>query len=735
MEATFLLGLGWIGGLLARIAPAGIRWGWLWPLLVAAVGAGIAWGIQRRPNLARTWGVAGLLGLIAWGYLGLRVPVAGPMDISLRASTGGTVIAKVVTDPQTARSGRLRFWAEAQAWQQPDGTQDPNTGRLYVTMDPSVAAGQDLYPSQVLKLTGFLYAPQPARNPGGFNFQAFLAQRGSFAGVSARQVEIVDPGHPWGGWALRRRVRRSLVAALGPERGELLTSMVLGARAAELDFEVQDNFRQVGLAHVLAASGFHVSLLLGVVLAVVGQAKPRTQQISILGILTLYMFLTGFSPPVVRAALMGAASAVVLVDPNLQGRIRLQPAGVLLAVAVLLLIVNPNWIRDLSFQLSFMATLGLMVGIDPIQQRLQWLPPGLALPIAISVAAQIWTLPLQLYVFGRFSTYALVANLMTLPLIIVLCTAGFAVCGLALVSPAAGTLVAQPLGLLLTPLINIVAWIATWPLALIHTGSTSLGQCVLLYGTLLALVFWPIWRKYLDWWGTGAVAAAILAIPALWPQPLQLTALAANGSPVMVIQTPQDAIALNSGPDSVAEFDLIPFLRYRGVRQSQLRAIAATTDAERLEGWPRLLETFPGLESLATPASPVAAQQAMSSGDRLVVRDGIQFQALAADPLVLLMESPTGSRWLLLGDAGLSTQSRLANLAGLPTPVNGIWWSGEGLSRELLEAVRPQAGIYSGRNPDAIPSWFRELGIPAWAVAEHGAICWSEQRDPRPCLG
>ncbi|NJO86406.1 MAG: ComEC/Rec2 family competence protein, partial [Synechococcaceae cyanobacterium RM1_1_27] len=141
--------------------------------------------------------------------------------------------------------------------------------------------------------------------------------------------------------------------------------------------------------------------------------------------LSFYMLMTGFSPPVVRAALMGAASAVLLVDPKLQGRIRLQPAGVLLAVAVLLLIFNPNWIGNLSFQLSFMATLGLMVGIQPLQKRLDWLPPGLALPIAISLSAQVWTLPLQLYVFGSFSTYSLVANLLTLPLIIVLCTVGF----------------------------------------------------------------------------------------------------------------------------------------------------------------------------------------------------------------------------------------------------------------------------------------------------------------------
>lgn len=737
MEATYLLGLGWIVGLLARIAPAGIPLTWLWPLLVAGIGVGLALGVQRRPRLARTWLLAGILSLVAWGYLGLRIPVAGPQDISLQTPTEGTVIARILTDPQTARSGRVRFWAEVEAWQPPDGQQTTATGRLYVTGDPSIVA--EIHPSQTVRLTGFLYAPQPARNPGGFDFQRFLAQQGSFAGLSVREMEILEPGQSWGGWALRRRVRQSLVQALGGERGELLTSMVLGARAAELDFEVQDNFRKVGLAHVLAASGFHVSLLLGVVLAVVGRSGPRLQQISLLGILTFYMLLTGFSPPVVRAALMGAASAVLLVDPKLQGRIRLQPAGVLLAVAVLLLILNPNWIGNLSFQLSFMATLGLMVGIQPLQKRLDWLPPGLALPIAISLAAQVWTLPLQLYVFGSFSTYSLVANLLTLPLIIVLCTVGFGVCGVALLSPALGSLIAEPLGLLLTPLINWVAWIATWPGSLIYTGATSLLQCLLLYGALLALVFWPRWRNLLKGWGTAAVVAVVLVLPALWPQPLHLTALATDGSPVLVVQTPEDAIVLNSGPDSVTEFDLIPFLRYQGIPQSRLQAIATSANPEMVEGWPRLLQAFPALTTFAAINSPRGASQVMGTGDSLVVRNGIQLQALTDNPLILLLESPAGSQWLLLGDANTGVQATLLNQS-LPNPENGltaltgIWWSGDTLSRELLERLRPQSGIYSGRDPERIPSWFREQGYPVWAVAEQGAICWAESGDPRPCL-
>jgi ComEC/Rec2-related protein len=133
---------------------------------------------------------------------------------------------------------------------------------------------------------------------------------------------------------------------------------------------------------------------LGIILAITQKFSPKVR--FSLGLLTLliYLGLTGISPSVLRATLMGLAVLISLLTER-----QTKPLSVLLIVAILLLIVNPAWIFDIGFQLSFLATLGLLVTVPPLMERLNWMPPFFASLIAVPLAAMIWTLPLQLYVF------------------------------------------------------------------------------------------------------------------------------------------------------------------------------------------------------------------------------------------------------------------------------------------------------------------------------------------------
>jgi competence protein ComEC len=98
--------------------------------------------------------------------------------------------------------------------------------------------------------------------------------------------------------------------------------------------------------------------------------------------------------------------------------------GSLLVTATLLLLFNPLWIWDLGFQLSFLATLGLLVTVPPLIKKLDWMPPAIACLIAVPIAASLWTLPLQLYVFGVVPVYSIVVNMITTPLISVISISG-----------------------------------------------------------------------------------------------------------------------------------------------------------------------------------------------------------------------------------------------------------------------------------------------------------------------
>ncbi|MFS8905520.1 ComEC/Rec2 family competence protein [Synechococcus sp. O70.2] len=549
-------------------------------------------------------------------------------------------------------------------------------------------------------------------------------------------------GKVWGGWVLRRRVRQAFVAGLGERQGNLLASLVLGSRAGQLDFDLQDAFREIGMAHVLAASGFHVSLLLGVVFVLTRRLAVRLQQGILLAALGVYLTLTGFTPSVLRAAVMGVAAMLVLTEPRLEGKVRLNPLGTLLVAAVLLLLYQPQWITDLGFQLSFAATLGLLVGTAPIVSRLDFLPPAVATALAIPLAAQIWTLPLQVAIFGRIPTYSLLANPLLLILLLPLLVAGFGVAFVALLWPALGSLLAQPLTFLITPLINWVSWMASWPLSSYYTGRISLLQCLLLYGALVALTFWPQWRRAFRWQGTTLIMAAILLGPRLWPgPPVQITALASGPIPILVIQAEGRHLLLNSGDPRLAERTVLPFLRQQGLRRLE-GAVAMTSRGSANGAWEILLSAFSighfwdggginaasesYLRSLSAVQAAGIPYQVLRPADRIPFSERLKLQAVHTNPLVLTLEAE-GSRWLLLGSASTQVQAELTGSPLLPAQIDWLWWDGGSLILDLLERFQVQAGISSGSASEAVVTWFRQRQRPLYLAERVGAVTWSRQ--------
>ncbi len=737
MESTYLIGLGWILGLLSRLLPQiGPSWGWAVPMIAGLAGA-IAF--RQRPRLARTVLVAGVVSLLAWFYLGLRAPTPDALDVSRFApSRQAVVVGQVLTDPQQTRSGRERFWLETTQYIPEEGQPEPATGKIYTTLNPDVIENLDIHPSQVIQIRGSLYLPSPASNPGGFDFQKYLAQQGAFAGISAYEIEVVDPGRDWGGWALRRRIRGALVDSLGPTQGELLSSMVLGSRAAELDYDLRDTFRRVGLSHVLAASGFHVSLLIAVVIALVNSASPRQQQIVVFSTLGIYILLTGFSPSVLRASLMGVAATLMLTEPDLKKKAKLQPLGVLLVAAILLLIWKPTWISDIGFLLSFAATLGLLVSVEPFTKRLDWLPLGLAVPVAVTLSAQLWTLPLQMLFFGQIPNYSLVANLATLMFIIVLAVIGFGVCGIALVSPATATLVAAPLQFIITPLINIVSWIGSWPRATYYVGQVSWVQCAILYGVLGSIAFWPYWRERVRLVGTAAIMIMIVWLPNFIPGPsVQITALATRQAPVMVIQTRREVIVINSGSSNTVQYTLLPFLRNQGIGHID-HAVATAPEGGLNAGWLMLLDevsvdTFWSGTTVEVSGayrdvvdklnSRNVEYRQLQPGGRLTTSDLIDLQALHSTPLVLGLEvnaQPTAN-WLLIGTASSGVQSTL--VGSVPVPIEWVWWDGGALSVDLLQQHQVAGGITTNGWQEELP-WFSSSGRELYDTERDGALTW-----------
>ena len=341
-----------------------------------------------------------------------------------------------------------------------------NRGRTEIVLRPCPNPPQQGWR---LKLTGALQQPRSSVHPLLPGAAQRLQRRGSWSQLEARHWQVLH--QPWTPVAdARRTIASRFQQVAGPQRGGLLAALVLGSAQVQLPAELREAFRVAGLSHALAASGFHLSVVLGSVLAV-ARGVSRPLRLS-LGCCSLLMFLTlaGGQPSVVRAVLMGATALFIRESDQ-----RSRGSGVLLLTLMLMLLIRPDWAHSVGFQLSAAATAGLTLSAPGLEQQLLRCCPSrmgwLASAIAVSWAALIWTLPLQLLHFGSTPLYALVANLLAAPLLAPLTLSAMGLAAVALVLPHPLLVgLAWPVQHLAGLLIALVHWIRHWPAAQLLTG-------------------------------------------------------------------------------------------------------------------------------------------------------------------------------------------------------------------------------------------------------------------------
>ena len=296
-----------------------------------------------------------------------------------------------------------------------------------------------------------------------------------------------------------------------------MASLVLGSAQVEMPPDLKQAFRVAGLSHALAASGFHLSVLLGAVLVVTRRSPMAMRLLAGVGAMLLFLVLAGPQPSVVRAVLMGLAALLI----REQGS-RSRPLGVLVLVLLLMLWIHPMWARSVGFQLSAAATAGLVITAPALEQALmplsRWPWPGLAAAMAVPLAAMAWTLPLQWLHFGAMPLYALVANLVVAPLLAPLTLASMVLALLCLVVPQAValpvlSLLVIPVKALAAVLIAVVMGISAWPWAELLTGRPQPWLVLVL---IVALLPWwlPLQHRW-RWRFSPLLLAAVLIHGAL----------------------------------------------------------------------------------------------------------------------------------------------------------------------------------------------------------------------------
>jgi competence protein ComEC len=216
--------------------------------------------------------------------------------------------------------------------------------------------------------------------------------------------------------AVRRTIERG-ASSIGRDRRGLYTGLVYGDDRGQPAILV-DDFRASGLGHLLAVSGQNVAFMLAVAAPVLLRTTYRVRTPLVILLLVGFATATRFEPSVLRATTMAGVAAVAAHCG------RKVVGGHVLALAVTLLcIVDPLLVRSLGFQLSVLASAGILLLAAPLAERVPG-PRPLASAFATTVAAQLAVAPLQVGVFGGVAPVSLVANLLAVPVAGLLMTWG-----------------------------------------------------------------------------------------------------------------------------------------------------------------------------------------------------------------------------------------------------------------------------------------------------------------------
>ena len=220
---------------------------------------------------------------------------------------------------------------------------------------------------------------------------------------------------------VRQKVIVLFEKTLDQTSSSLLLGIVFGIKK-EMPLEFTDSIRKVGVMHVIAASGMNVTMVAGFLSSLFGFFLNRKAALLLTAAAVLfYAVMSGLQPSIIRAAIMG----ILVFSAQVIGRQRLS-YYILFLTAFLMLFISPNLIEDIGFQLSFLATFGLLY-LKPMFDRMHKVEVVKKLAIgddvSTTVAAQVSTLPIILMNFGAYSLWSILVNgllLWTIPIIMVL---------------------------------------------------------------------------------------------------------------------------------------------------------------------------------------------------------------------------------------------------------------------------------------------------------------------------
>ena len=293
---------------------------------------------------------------------------------------------------------------------------------------------------------------------------------------------------------VRKQYEAYMAQAMPKQDAAAIFAMLFGGYQG-IRPELLEAFTVTGIVHILSVSGSHITLMAGTA-NIVGRflhMSPRATAALATGVILFYSLLAGAIPPVIRSALMGILTLLALTA----GRER-DAQHILGLVALGLLLYSPLWLFDISFQLSFGATAGLLYLAPPLRESLRKkLPVFVADSLAVTIGAQLSVLPIIAWYFNVLSLSSLLANLVIAPIVEWIIVAGLLAGLLASLLPLAGKVVFLLASVVLGLVYELSRWVAALPGSQIYMPTFSWWGGMLYYMGLGWLVIGDEHRKRL----------------------------------------------------------------------------------------------------------------------------------------------------------------------------------------------------------------------------------------------
>jgi competence protein ComEC len=395
---------------------------------------------------------------------------------------------------------------------------------------------------QHLQGKGRWQLPMESGNVGLFDYRAWLNRQHVFwvVRVESGQFRVLknrDNSFMSYGDQMRNKMVERLEGAYSDRFAGFLSGMLLGAREKVASADAE-SFSAIGLGHLLAISGLHVTVIVASWLWLMRKFKMmRVIRYGLTYVLLgLFVIVTGASVPVLRAAVMGSIGLWFAFQRRWRDAL-----SMLALTGVLMLIWEPYWLLHVSYQLSFAVTFGLIAAVPSVVERMpaSW-PMWWRSALAVSGVAQVVSFPLTIIYFNELSLLSLPANIVFVPFVTFVIT------------PLGYSSLLVPLAWLVEPMLRwlfvVVEWLNGFQ-SLRLVWATPSWWWVSAYAVVVGLMLYPHGRRGLNW-GAGVVFIALLVyayIPPVDERRAYMQAIDVGQGDAIVVRMPRGEYWLMDG--------------------------------------------------------------------------------------------------------------------------------------------------------------------------------------------